>query len=204
MKKALWILQILVVLALVVKLAAMGGALSSAGATGSERSILSQAGAQTEPGGALTPRDVLDDELQRERDLVTALDKQKSELDRREALVRAEEDKLLALKKEVLEKIAALGALEKRLEARLEAEKNQDVKRLKDLAKVYDATAPDKAGAMLEKLDTKTAAAITMYMKKDKAGAVLKHVNVDRAVQITKEVTGAAQAPAPQKDGSEK
>lgn len=197
MKKAFWILQILVVVVLVIKLAAMGGALSSAGAAGSDRSILSEAGAQTTQGGTGV-RDVLDDELQRERDLVTALDKRKGELDKREALVRADEDRLLVLKKEILEKIAALGALEKRLDTRLEAEKNQDVKRLKDLAKVYDATAPDKAGAMLEKLDTKTAAAITMYMKKDKAGAVMKHVNVDRAVQITKEVTNAA--PSPQKD----
>jgi flagellar motility protein MotE (MotC chaperone) len=91
-----------------------------------------------------------------------------------------------------------LGALEKRLDARLEAEKNQDVKKLKDLAKVYDATAPEKAGAMLEKLDTKTAAAITMYMKKDKAGLVLKHLNVDKAVQITKEITNST-PPQPEK-----
>ncbi|NPU84723.1 MAG: hypothetical protein HPY65_09570 [Syntrophaceae bacterium] len=201
MKKAFWILQILVIFVLVVKLAAMGGALTSARATGSERSILSEASAQAGHGSTMTlagVKDVLDDELQRERDLVTALDKRKGELDRREALVRAEEDKLLALKKEILEKMNALSALEKRLDARLEAEKNQDVKRIKDLAKVYDATAPDKAGAMLEKLDTKTAAAITMYMKREKAGAVLKHLNVEKAVQITKEITNAA--PPPQKD----
>ncbi len=192
MRKAFWILQILVVLALVIKLAATGGALSSAGATGSERPVLAGAGTSAGQGGAANPsgvKDVLDDELQRERDLVAALDKRKAELDRREALVRADEDRLLALKKEILDKMNALGALEKRLDARLEAEKNQDVKRLKDLAKVYDATAPDKAGAMLEKLDTKTAAAITMYMKKDRAGLVLKHLNVDKAVQITKEIT---------------
>jgi len=194
MKKAFWILEILVVLALVVKLAALGGALTSAGAAGSEPSNAQAVHAEG-PAGV---KDALDDELQRERDLIAALDKRKIELDRREVLVRAEEERLLTLKKEVLEKMTSLGALEKRLEARLEAEKNVDVKRLKDLAKVYDATAPDKAGAMLEKLDTKTAAAITMYMKRDKAGAVLKHLNVERAVQITKEITNTA--PPPQKD----
>jgi flagellar motility protein MotE (MotC chaperone) len=194
MKKAFWVLEILVVLALVVKLAALGGALTSARAAGSERSN-DQAVQAESPSGV---KDALDDELQRERDIIAALDKRKIELDRREVLVRAEEDRLLTLKKELLEKMTSLGALEKRLEARLEAEKNVDVKRLKDLAKVYDATAPDKAGAMLEKLDTKTAAAITMYMKRDKAGAVLKHLNVQRAVEITKEITNTA--PSPQKD----
>jgi flagellar motility protein MotE (MotC chaperone) len=194
MKKAFWILQMLVVLVLIVKLVAMGGALTN---SGPGRSFLSVANAQSDPGGALAlagVKDALDDDLQRERDLIQALDKRKAELDKRELLVRAEEEKLAVLKKEILGKMDALSSLEKRLEARLEAEKNLDVKRLKDLAKVYDATAPDKAGAMLEKLDTKTAAAITMYMKREKAGAVLKHLDVKRAVEITKEITGAGLA----------
>jgi len=197
MRKAFWILQFLVIAVLVVKLAALGGVFTGGGAAGWGRSFLAEASAQSAAGAVTAPggvRDVTDDGLQRERDLVTALEKQKGELDRRELLVRAEEEKLQVLKKEIMEKMTALTALEKRLESRLEAEKNLDVKRLKDLAKVYDATAPDKAGAMLEKLDTKTAAAITMYMKKDKAGAVLKHLNVQKAVEITREITNPGTA----------
>ena len=60
-----------------------------------------------------------------------------------------------------------------------------DNKRYKDLAKVFDATPAAKAGAMLEQLDVKTAAGITMNMKREKAGIVLGYVNAQRAVNLT-------------------
>ena len=59
------------------------------------------------------------------------------------------------------------------------------------MAKVYEATPAAKAGKMLEQLDIKTAAGITMNMKKDKAGAIWGYVNPQKAVEITKEITRA-------------
>ncbi len=83
----------------------------------------------------------------------------------------------------------ALVALEERLGASLEEEKTSENKRYKDLAKVYDAAPPDKVGSMLEKMDTKTAAGITMNMKRDKAGAVLGYLSPQKAIEITREIT---------------
>jgi flagellar motility protein MotE (MotC chaperone) len=82
-----------------------------------------------------------------------------------------------------------LKALEERLGASLEEEKTSENKRYKDLAKVYDAAPPDKVGSMLEKMDTKTAAGITMNMKRDKAGAVLGYLSPQKAIEITREIT---------------
>lgn len=59
------------------------------------------------------------------------------------------------------------------------------------MAKVYESTPPAKAGPMMEKLDTKTAAGITMNMKKDKAGALWAYLTPAKAVEITKEITRA-------------
>jgi len=96
------------------------------------------------------PKDITDDDLQKERELLTMLQKKQKDLEARENALKAEEQKIAALKKEVIEKIDALKALETQLNAKLDTEKTQDEKRFKELAKVYEATPPQKAAAMLE------------------------------------------------------
>jgi flagellar motility protein MotE (MotC chaperone) len=95
------------------------------------------------------------------------------------------------LRKEITEKITLLKGQQEKLTAILDANQAADIKRYKEMAKVYEAAPPAKAGAMLEKLDTKTAAGITMNMKKDKAGAIWGYISAQKAVEITKEITRA-------------
>ena len=156
---------------------------------------LGQAIAQT-PAKMSTPspRDISDDPLQKERDLLTLLQKKQKDLDTRESVINSEEQKMFALKKEIMEKIDALKALEAQLTAKLDAEKNQDGKRLKELAKVYEAVPPQKAAAMLDKLDTKTAAGITINMKRERAGMIWGYLNPQRAVAITNEITNTVKS----------
>ena len=134
-------------------------------------------------------KDITEDPLQKERDLVDFLQKKQKALDTREGLIKAEEQKIVALKKEIMEKIDALKALESQLSSRLDADKLNDVKRLKELAKVYEATPPQKAAAMLEKLELRTAAGITINMKRDKAGLIWGYLTPQKAVAITNEIT---------------
>lgn len=129
------------------------------------------------------------DNLSEQRDLAKALSAKKIELDNRENTLRAEEQRLLSLRKEITDKIAVLKSNEEKLSAILDSAHNSEVKRYKEMAKVYEATPPAKAGSMMEKLDIKTAAGITMNMKKDKAGAIWGYINPQRAVEITKEIT---------------
>ncbi|HOK06745.1 MAG TPA: hypothetical protein PK836_02510 [Syntrophales bacterium] len=144
-------------------------------------------------------RDTAADDLAKERDLYSLLEKKMGEVNAKEAALREEEGRLAAIKKEIQDRIDALTELEKRLDAKLAAEKAEDLKRYKDLAKIYENAAPAKAGAMMEKLDTKTAAGIAMNMKKDKAGTVLSHVPVAKAVEITREIVRVSPA-APAKE----
>lgn len=134
-------------------------------------------------------KDVTEDSLQKERDLLTLLQKKQKELDTRENTLKAEEQKIAALKKEVMDKMDALKLMETQLTAKLDTEKSQDEKRLKELAKVYEATPPQKAAAMLEKLEVKTAAGITINMKRDKAGLIWGFLAPQKAVEITNEIT---------------
>lgn len=150
----------------------------------------------TKPATAPEVKDVLDDPLKKERDLLASLQKRQKELDVRESDIKAEEQKVLGLKREVMEKIDALKALETQLSSKLDVEKNNDSKRLKELAKVYEATPPPKAAAMLEKLDVRTAAGITINMKRERAGLIWGHLTPQKAVAITQEITRTAQSAA--------
>jgi flagellar motility protein MotE (MotC chaperone) len=129
------------------------------------------------------------DGLTKPRDLLTSLEIKKNDLDKREQFLRAEEQRLLLLKREIVEKIDLLRVQEEKLNASVEGQKTAESKNFKDLAKVFEATPPAKAGQMLEQLDVKTAAGITMNMKRDKAGAIWGYLSPQKAVEITREIT---------------
>jgi flagellar motility protein MotE (MotC chaperone) len=142
------------------------------------------------------PKDVTEDPLKKERDLFSSLQKRQKDLEIRENALKAEEEKVLALRKEIIEKIDTLKALETQLSSRLDMDKGNDAKRLQDLAKVYEAAPAQKAAAMLEQLDLKTAARITINMKRDKAGLIWGYLTPQKAVAITNELTRTARMSA--------
>ena len=123
------------------------------------------------------------------RTLIAALEEKQKTLDKKEAFLKTEEQRLLALKKETVEKMEALKADQEKFNAELDKANIVDTKRFKDLAKVFDSTPAAKAGAMLEVMDLRTAAGITMNMKKEKAGAIWGYLSPQKAVEITREIT---------------
>ncbi|MBP7765370.1 MAG: hypothetical protein K4445_12865 [Deltaproteobacteria bacterium] len=131
----------------------------------------------------------LEDALTEQRGLAEALVARQNELDAREKALRADEQRLIALRKDILEKMAILKTSEEKLATRMEALREEDIRRYKEMAKVYEAAPPVKAGPMMEKLDTRTAAGIVRQMKKDKAGALWGYLTPQKAVDITKEIT---------------
>jgi flagellar motility protein MotE (MotC chaperone) len=195
MKKVLYVFQAFILIILVIKIGALCGLMKFVDTP--KRSLFSENRALAESSrqgsGGQTVKDVLEDELAQPRNLLNALQSRQAELDSRESSVKAEELKLLTLKKEITEKIDVLLNLEQKLNAAIGTNKEAEAQRYKSLAKVYEAAPPAKAGAMLEKLDVKTAAGITMHMKRDKAGAIWGFLNPQKAVEITREITMASQ-----------
>jgi flagellar motility protein MotE (MotC chaperone) len=208
MKKIVIAIQIVVLILAVVKIASVFGVLQKAddwtsAAFGPVQALAQPAGVPvaekpvkevTIEGLSTTPpvvRDAMEDTLSKQRDLAGALAAQRAELDLRENAVRTEEQRLLALRKEIVEKIDLLKSLEEKIAVSLDAGREQEIKRYKDMAKVYEATPPAKAGPMMEKLDTKTAAGITINMKRENAGALWAFISPQKAVEITREITRA-------------
>ena len=134
-------------------------------------------------------RDVFEDSLSGERKLLSSLLEKQKALDDRESFLQSEERRLNLLRDEILSKIDSLQELEKRLTGLLEMVEERNNRKYKSMAKVYASTPPARAGSMLEKLDTRTAAAIIMNIKSKSAGAILGHVNPAKSVEITREIT---------------
>jgi len=213
MKKIIIVAQIFIAVLILVKLASVFGILKKGDYVTEVTSIATQAAAQsktpdapvTKPQALPVPvaktlpavktlpvaKDAMEDILNQQRDLAAALAAKKVELDDRENALRADEQRLIALRKDITGKMAILKAQEEKLAAQMDTTREEDIKRYKDMAKVYENTPPAKAGPMMEKLDTKTAASITMNMKKDKAGALWAYITPQKAVDITKEITRA-------------
>ena len=191
MKKGIRAVMLFVLFVLFAKMFALGEIVAQV-KTG-EPSLLSvnRAVAETAPRVVykVPVKDCLEDSLTGERRLAASLQEKKLDLDTREAGMRAEEQRLLPLKNEISQKIDTLRALEGQLDSKIEADKTVETRKYKDLAKVYEAVPPAKAGAMLEKLDIATAAGITMNMKRDKAGIIWGYINPQRAVEITAAIT---------------
>lgn len=196
MRRLIITCQVAIVALFIIKISLLAATMDKTSITSAlSMNYLGQAIAQTTAKDPSTSiRDVADDVLQKERDLMGVLQKKQNELDARESAIKSEEQRMLALKKEIMDKIDALKALETQLSAKLEADKVNTSKRFKDLAKVYEAIPPQKAAAMLEKMDIKTAAGITIQMKRDRAGAIWGFLTPQKATNITKEITQSVPA----------
>jgi flagellar motility protein MotE (MotC chaperone) len=192
MRRLILICEILVVSLIVLKIAAAGGVLQK---MVPDASILdfnhAIANVTQKVPEAAPARETGEDALAKERKLVASLAEKEKQLDSRENAIREEEKKLQALKGEIVTKIDTLKGLEGRLSGMLDTVKSAEDKRLRDLATVFEATAPAQAGPMLEKMDKKLAAGIIMNMKSKKAGAIWGHIGAQRAAEIAREITAA-------------
>lgn len=190
MKKIIIVCEILIVCAVLAELAVVGGIVRNPARDGG---LFSVGTAAADPvvaeESAPQVRDVTEDALSEEREFVASLLARQRELEQREQTLQSEETRLQSLKNEILAKIDSLGEMEGRLTALLEMAKEMNSQKYKDLAKIYEAAPPTQAGFMLEKLDTKTAAAIIMNMKSKKAGDVLGQMNPAKSVEVTREIT---------------
>ncbi|OPL15460.1 MAG: hypothetical protein AVO39_07910 [delta proteobacterium MLS_D] len=173
MKKLLFLCKILLIGVIVIKVAALAGVIKE---TESWKASLS-------PDDAVADeRAADDDQSSRHRELLKMLAEKEQELAEREKTLTDEEQRLSSLKQEILSRIDVLDSM-------MESIRVIDDKQYTDLAKVYEAAPPDRAGAMLERLNRKTAAAIIMRMKSKSAGEIWGYLDPDTAAAITREIS---------------
>lgn len=190
MKKLIIACNILILFIVLVKIVIVGGIIKNSETANSFLTV-NEAAADSPVTADFAPpvRDVFEDSLSEERKLLSSLMGKQKALNDRENFLQSEERRLNLLRDEILSKIDSLQEIEKRLTVLLEMVEERDNRKYKSMAKLYESVPPARAGSMLEKLDTRTAAAIIMNMKSKKAGAILGHVNPAKSVEITREIT---------------
>ncbi|MBW2600255.1 MAG: hypothetical protein JRC60_09425 [Deltaproteobacteria bacterium] len=199
MKKLIIACEILILFIVLAKIAVVGGIIKNS-ETGVCFLTVNEAVADSPVEAVPVPqvRDVVcEDRLSGERKQLSLLLGRQKELSDREDFLKSEERRLNSLRGEILSKIDRLQEIEKRLATLLETVKEIDDQKYRSLAKIYESAPPARAGAMLEKLDSRTAAAIIMNMKSKKAGAIWGHIKPDKAVEITREITAQVHSSEP-------
>lgn len=122
------------------------------------------------------------------RPLVEAIKKRQVEMDKKEELLRLEEDKLRLLKIGVEERFEALTKLKKNVDKLVKEIKIFNEAKTKHLVKVYEAMPVEEAAVRIAKLDRQLAVKLLFQMKGKKAGGILGLIKPDKAVELSREL----------------
>ncbi len=127
--------------------------------------------------------------VQAEEDAINLVEKQRIELENKEEIVEKEMTRLRTLKQEVNDDIAKYTRLLKEIEKSLQKAEEVSNKRLKHVAKAYEAMQPEDAASRLSGLDNQIAVQILLKMNSKKAGLVIGMMEAEKATQLTREIT---------------
>ena len=113
-----------------------------------------------------------------------------AELTQREKALREEEEHLLALRKEVDEKIAKYEKLLNDLVEREKKDKGEESARIDRLVKLFEGMPPEDAAARLGELGEDMASQILGRMKERKAGNILAAMDPKKSAAVVRRMAG--------------
>ena len=150
--------------------------------------FLTQAVAQEKNVETEEVETISDVSAEEEMSSLTLLDEKRKELKNKEGELEQKEERLHQLKTEIEERLDELAQMEQKIEKLIVLKETEEAKDLTKLAKVFEATPPEQAGPMFNKLDVKIAAKILVRMKGRNAGKIWGFVDPDQAVRISNEL----------------
>lgn len=118
------------------------------------------------------------------------LDQRSEEMDRRELLLKATEQR-------VQEKIDQLQKMQAQLDAALGKVDEQEDQRLQSLVRIYEAMKPQEAATIFDKLEQPVLLQVLTRMKDKSVAAILPHLDGDKARSITMALAEHKQLPDP-------
>ena len=133
------------------------------------------------------------------REVLDMLDQRKRDLDRREQMIRQNEERLMIVRGQVEELLDQNEALEKKIQnaqakvpaqqAKLQAEKERVAQDQRtQLAKIFESMPSEDAASRLERMPDRKAIEILKMVKAKTAGAILAQVKADRAAKLTEQL----------------
>ena len=125
---------------------------------------------------------------QEDLDVASVIEKQRLELIQKEEILKKETERLRTIKKEVEEGIVKYNNILKQIDSALVKAEEIGNKRLKHVAKAYEAMQPENAASRLSGLEASIAVQILLKMKSKKAGLVIGMMDTTKATLLTKDL----------------
>jgi len=126
---------------------------------------------------------------QDEMDMASVIEKQRQELMEKEEILKRETERLKTIKQEVEEGIVKYSEILKQIDSSLVKAEEIGNKRLKHVAKAYEAMQPEDAASRLSGLEATIAVQILLKMNSKKAGLVIGMMDTNQATLLTKDLT---------------
>ncbi len=120
-----------------------------------------------------------------EAGMIEAIKRRQVELDDRDEMLQAEEERLKLLKGDIEKRIGELNEARLRLDTLAKKIDEVNNARAKKTVKIYESMAPEEAASRIERLNEAMAVMILANMNAKKAGAILGLVEVNKAVVLT-------------------
>ncbi|HEB68229.1 MAG TPA: hypothetical protein ENI88_01270 [Desulfobulbus sp.] len=120
-----------------------------------------------------------------ERRLLLALQQERQNLIKEREVLKNQKKDLKRLEAEVDKKLDQLQTTRLQIEQLLAEKKAAELKRVRDLSKMYDKMSPDKAARIISTLDQELAVSILGNMKTKAAAKVLNNMDRDKAAKLT-------------------
>lgn len=124
--------------------------------------------------------------------VLTALDGRRVELDEKNKRLEEKERDLTRRDKEYVVKLAELRELTDKLKIERQKEEKKGNAQLDQLANIYGSMAPQEAAKLIEQLDVTIALPLLQRMPEKRMGQILPLMTPDRALTITKLLTGGS------------
>ena len=121
-------------------------------------------------------------------DVVSLIEQQRIELEKKDEAIKKEMARLKTLRDEINQDIEKYTNLLKQIDKSLEKAQETGNKRLKHVAKAYEAMQPEDAAMRLSGLDRKTAVQILLKMNSKKAGMVIGNMEAKKATTLTMDI----------------
>jgi flagellar motility protein MotE (MotC chaperone) len=121
-------------------------------------------------------------------DVVSLIEQQRIELEKKDESIKKEMARLKTLRDEINQDIEKYTNLLKQIDKSLEKAQETGNKRLKHVAKAYEAMQPEDAATRLSGLDRKTAVQILLKMNSKKAGMVIGNMEAKKATTLTMDI----------------
>jgi flagellar motility protein MotE (MotC chaperone) len=126
--------------------------------------------------------------------LLKSLDARRAELEERAKKLEVREQDLAARDQELVVRITELKGLTDKLKGERERDERKRSTQLDQLANVYGSMNPQEAAQLLQQLDMQIALSLIQRMPEKRIGQILALMTPDKALSITRMLTGKAAA----------